>query len=68
MWERIELGTTMIKLRNLVKWARIREGCCVVCTIVWNINYLQFYWNNNNIQEIYDWDNQTRKYMIKSSV
>ena len=33
MWERIELTTTIIKLRNKVKWAKIREGCCVVCTI-----------------------------------
>ena len=40
---------TVIKLRKIVKWAKIREGCCVVCTIVWNKNYLQYYWNNNNM-------------------
>ena len=41
MCKRIELATTIIKLWNKVKWAKIREGCCVVCTIVWNNNYLQ---------------------------
>ena len=41
MCERIELTTTVIKLRKIVKWAKTREGCCVVFTIIGNNNYLQ---------------------------
>ena len=41
MYKRIELTTTIIKLRNKVEWAKIRGGCYVVWTIVWNNNYLQ---------------------------
>ena len=39
--ERIKLSTTIIKLSYKMKWANIREGCCVVFTILWNNNYLQ---------------------------
>ena len=41
MYKRIELTTTIIKLRNIVKLAKIREGCCVVSIIIWNNNYLK---------------------------
>ena len=39
--ETIELTTAIIILRIKWKWAKIMEGCCAVCTIVWNNNYLQ---------------------------
>ena len=39
MYERIELTITIIMLRNKVKWAQIREGCCVVFTSVSNNVY-----------------------------
>ena len=38
MCERI-VTTTIIKLKNKVTWAKIRKQCCVVGTIVWNINH-----------------------------
>ena len=41
--ERIELTTTVIKLRKIVEWARIREGCCVVFIIIWN----NMFYNNS---------------------
>ena len=68
MWERIELITIIIVLKNKVKWAKIREGCCEVLqlygtTIIYNSTETRIIW-----QEIYDLDNQNRKYMIKSSM
>ena len=55
-------------LKNKVKWAKIREGCCEVLqlygtTIIYNSTETRIIW-----QEIYDLDNQNRKYMIKSIV
>ena len=57
--KRTELTTTIVMFRNKVKWAKIREGCCVISIIVWN---------NDNMTRNMIWITKNRKYTIKNSV
>ena len=60
MSKRIELTTIAIKLRNTVKSAKTREGCCVVFTTIWN-NSNMIYDHITYTTIIYDLSKKNRK-------